>query len=154
MKKIVFVAALFFLFFFNGCSWLEHFIICNPTDMDVIVEYELDTIKTGIPIFDNHPTGYKTNTSGEIKWDESSEIKDEDTSAQIVRVILSPRTAIVFGTLYNDHFKSYKQEFINGRRFNLKRMLIQKGEFSRYINPENFDESVTKKCGMVYIRTR
>ena len=121
--------------------------------MDVVVDYELDTCKTGLAIFGN-PTGYKTNTSGEIKWNETSQIKDEDTSKYRVRIILSPRTAVVFGTLYNDHFKSYKQEFINGRRFNLKTMLIQKGEFFRNITPENFDESVTKKRGMIYIKTK
>ncbi|MEO6304749.1 MAG: hypothetical protein ABIP51_16430 [Bacteroidia bacterium] len=154
MKKLFLFFSLLFIFFFQGCSWQEYFLVSNPTGMDLIVEYEVESPAQGFAIFDNYPTGYKIYKSGDIKWDEPVELKDMDTARAVVRIILSPGTAVIFGHLSNDHYKKHDQVFINDRHFNLKRLIVQKGEFTRDITVENFDDNIVKRNGIISVKTK
>ena len=152
MKKIIILFLI--ILTFQGCSWQEYFVITNQTNSDIIVEYEIEQPKSGFAIFDNRQTLHKLSKEGGIDWNETLEIKDLDTARLIIKIQLSPNTAVIIGNLSNDNYKKHDQYFINGRTFNLKKLNITNGQPTKEITPENFDDFFVKKKGMILLRTK
>ncbi|MBL7911241.1 MAG: hypothetical protein JNJ41_09335 [Bacteroidia bacterium] len=154
MKKIIYLAPLFFLFIFQACSWQESFVITNQTSADIIIEYEILSPETGFGIFDAHPSSYALNTSNSIDWNKQADALDQDTAKYIVKIVLPPKKALIIGQLSNDHYKSHDQYFINGRTFNLKKLKIQNDKTVIEISSENFDTYFSKKEGAITLRIK
>lgn len=150
-KFILFLTAVFLL---QGCSRQEYFVITNETTADIIIEYKLKKTPEGFPIFDQHPKSYALNDDGAIYWDKLKSIKDTDTIEHFIHITLPPNTGLIIGRLSNDEYKSYDQDFINNRHFNLERLKIISDDKRSEIYPETFDSFFTKENGLILHRVK
>ena len=92
------------------------------------------------PIFYDHPSVHKLKSSGSIDWSASElQVNDEDALATKISIALPPNSALIFGGLHNDSYKSFDQKFINDRQFNLKFLQILSDGKSTDIIPSTFD---------------
>ena len=151
------VIALFFIpliFLFSGCSWVESFIITNETTSDITVEYEIENPSNGFAIFDNFPSTYQLNKSNNIDWEKPLFIIDNDTTKLVFKFVLPPKSAIIIGKLYNDTYKKYNQYFINGRKFNLKKLNVINNLNIPEITPQNFDNYFKKNDGCITFKIK
>ncbi|MBQ21224.1 MAG: hypothetical protein P1U44_13710 [Vicingaceae bacterium] len=151
MKKIL--SYLFFIpvLLVSGCSWVEYFTIGNKTDAPITVTYELNELEEGniFGIFINNPEAYQLSKLSKIQWDNKFELEDLDDNPVIVKVILPPKTIMIFGRLHNDTYESNNQQFINSRDFNFSSMVIEhQGEIIQ-ITKATFDDYFLKKNGYV-----
>jgi hypothetical protein len=134
---------------FDGCSWIEQFVIYNETDKTIYVNYEIEE-GGSFPIFYDHPSVHKLNGHGEIDWNAPElEVNDEDALRTKISIALSPNSALIFGALHNDEYKYYDQKFINDRVFNLKRLQILSSTKDLQIVPSTFDDHFSKRKGKV-----
>ncbi|MBL1231613.1 MAG: hypothetical protein COA31_002735 [Flavobacteriales bacterium] len=151
MKKIL--SYLFFIpvLLVSGCSWVEYFTIGNKTDAPITVTYELNELEEDniFGIFINNPEAYQLSKLSKIQWDNKFELEDLDDNPVIVKVILPPKTIMIFGRLHNDTYESNNQQFINSRDFNFSSMVIEhQGEIIQ-ITKATFDDYFLKKNGYV-----
>jgi hypothetical protein len=147
MKKYFLIAIMIFLL--SGCSWQEYFVISNETNADITVEYKLAAVVHGFAIFNQTPTVYAQDISGNIDWERKISIVDKDTSLDVVKVVLPAKSTLIFGRLSNDKYEKYNQYFINSRVFNLTSVsIINNGNITE-IRPENFDNFFVKKNGII-----
>jgi|TARA_R110000782_G_scaffold270436_2_gene371096 hypothetical protein len=151
MKKIL--SYLFFIpvLLVSGCSWVEYFTIGNKTDAPITVTYELNELEEGniFGIFINNPEAYQLSKLSKIQWDNKFELEDLDDNPVIVKVILPPKTIMIFGRFHNDTYESNNQQFINSRDFNFSSMVIEhQGEIIQ-ITKATFDDYFLKKNGYV-----
>lgn len=107
-------------------------------------------MQSGFPIFTERAEIFKMNKSGDINWENRSAITDLDTSLQTVKIILPPNSILNFGHLSNDHYTSHNQYFINDRKFNLEKLIVNKTE----IVPETFDKYFKKDDGSIVYRIK
>lgn len=137
----------------SGCSWQEYFVLHNNTGSDITVTYTTTKVN-GFAIFDNMPSVYQSNNSGEIDWNKKIEVEDKDTSLPGYQFILPPNSILKFGTLSNDNYVKHDQEFINDRVFNLQIMEIMKKDGSVKITADQFDHFFKKKKGLIKYEIR
>ncbi|PJA06355.1 MAG: hypothetical protein COX70_09625 [Flavobacteriales bacterium CG_4_10_14_0_2_um_filter_32_8] len=134
----------------NSCSWNEIFVVKNNSDKSVTVSYKIEPLqKSGFAIFDDRPTLYGLNKKGNINWEKQITVTDTDTSQFKLTIILPPKSALIFGTLSNDHYKNQNQYFINGRHFNFNRMKIKKENEVITIVKDQFDDFFKKVKGEI-----
>lgn len=135
----------------QGCSWIEEFVVFNTSNKVIYIAYELDTVAKGsFPIFTHKPTAHYLNSSGEIDWEkEEISLNDKDTSSNLITVSVLPNSALVLGTLHNDKYTRYDQQFINGRWFNLRKIRIQYENKVLEICPSTFDKFFKKHSGKI-----
>ncbi len=131
------------LFLLSACSWKEYFIIYNESQAPINIEYKLNPSKE-FHVFTQEPRIVGMNKM-EINWSENCTYKDLDSTKNAVKVILPPNSALIFGELSNDHYSSQKQNFINGRNFNLEQINIQQAYKTISISPINFDSMLKNK---------
>jgi hypothetical protein len=129
MRKFLVIFPL--IFFLQGCSWITPFYIVNLTDSEIGIEVGLVDLAHGIPIFQNANTSFRQLALTKNGFPD--ETKSMDAKAEALespyhyRIKLPPHSAIMIGSLQNDKYYSYDQKFINDRVFNLKRIVITKG---------------------------
>lgn len=140
-----------FLAFLQGCSWVEVFVIYNKSDKAIYVTYELKDDPKKLALFYDSPSIYKLNTHDNIDWTMGKYlIEDEDSEFNKVRMAIPPHSAMVFGGLHNDKYKSYDQTFINGRTFNLSNLQILFKDKSMEVIPSTFDKYFKKRRGQIH----
>ncbi len=137
------------IFLFSGCSWQQYFVISNETLSDITIEYSIPIPSDGFGIFNTSPILYKLNSSGSMDWDNQLSIIDNDTSLFAVKIVLPPKSAVVIGELSNDNYETHNQKFINGRIFNLEKIILNKNGNFTEITPENFDIFFKKTSGNI-----
>ncbi len=133
------ISLLVSILLFQSCSWYENFILINNTNSVISVNYKI----LGISIFSNEYSVYKLgeayNSYHEIK------IIDSDTTKFGFALNLPPKTSLVFGCLFNDHYKAYNQDFMGITTFNLIEMKIINGGNEIIITPQTFDKFFKKE---------
>ncbi|MDZ4663762.1 MAG: alpha amylase C-terminal domain-containing protein [Bacteroidota bacterium] len=134
---------------FTRCSWIELFVIIYESDKAIFVNYEITENSGVFSLFYPHPNMCVLNSSDEIEWGKEMAFADEDSAANKVSVAIPPRSALVFGGLNNDKYKSYDQKFINGRNFNLKQLQLLFNNKIIDIIPANFDKHFKKHHGQI-----
>lgn len=150
MKKSILYLTTSIFILFNGCSWNELFVVKNNSDKSVIISYKIEPFqKSGFAIFDTSPTSYHLNKRGNINWEKQINVTDTDTSQFNLTITLPPKSALIFGRLNNDTYKSHDQYFINGRHFNFIRMEIKKENEVITIVKEQFDNFFKKVKGEI-----
>ena len=150
MKKSILYLPTSIFILFNGCSWNELFVVKNNSDKSVIISYKIEPLqKSGFAIFDTSPTSYHLNKRGNINWEKQINVTDTDTSQFNLTITLPPKSALIFGRLNNDTYKSHDQYFINGRHFNFIRMEIKKENEVITIVKEQFDNFFKKVKGEI-----
>lgn len=151
MKKLLSYLFIIPVLLISGCSWVEYFTVGNKTDNPITVTYELAKMEEGniFGIFTNIPEAYQLSKSSKIQWDNKIELEDLDGNPAIVKVILPPKTVMIFGRLHNDTYESNNQYFINSRDFNFSNMVIEHQEQSTQITKATFDDYFVKKNGHV-----
>ena len=147
--KILF--GLLVAFTLSGCSWVEYFTVSNLSGNPIFVSYNTSYLSAGktFAIFEHTPTFYKATKKGKIDWDNKIEVKDTDESAESVNIILPANTIMIFGRLHNDTYKSFDQNFINGREFNLNFMEIEVNLELFHISKDTFDKNFIKENGYI-----
>lgn len=135
----------------SGCSWEEYFTVGNKTDAPITVTYELDELDEGniFGIFTNIPDAYQLSKSSKIQWENKIKLSDLDEDPAIVKVVLPPKTVMIFGRLHNDTYESNSQRFINSRDFNFNNMVIEHHGEAIQISKTTFDDYFVKKNGFV-----
>ncbi len=151
MKKLLSYLFIIPVLLISGCSWVEYFTVGNKTDNPITVTYELAKMEEGniFGIFTNIPEAYQLSKSSKIQWDNKIELEDLDGNPAIVKVILPPKTVMIFGRLHNDTYESNNQQFINSRDFNFGKMSIDQSEKTIQITKTTFDDYFVKKNGYV-----
>jgi hypothetical protein len=140
------------LFLLSACSWKEYFIIYNESQAPIHIEYKLNPSKE-FHIFTQQPRIQKMRKK-DINWSENYTYKDLDSTKNAIKVILPPNSALIFGELSNDHYSSQKQNFINGRNFNLEQINIQQANKTISITPINFDSIFKIQKGNIECRIK
>lgn len=151
MKKLLSYLFIISILLISGCSWVEYFTVGNKTDNPITVTYELAKMEEGniFGIFTNIPEAYQLSKSSKIQWENKVELEDLDDNPAIVKVILPPKTIMIFGRLHNDTYESNNQQFINSRDFNFGKMSIDQSEKTIQITKTTFDDYFVKKNGYV-----
>ncbi|KJS05557.1 MAG: hypothetical protein VR77_08170 [Flavobacteriales bacterium BRH_c54] len=151
MKKLLSYLFIIPVLLISGCSWVEYFTLGNKTDNPITVTYELAKMEEGniFGVFINNPEAYQLSKSSKIQWDNKVELEDLDDNPAIVKVILPPKTVMIFGRLHNDTYESNNQHFINSRDFNFGKMSIDQSEKTIQITKTTFDDYFVKKNGYV-----
>jgi hypothetical protein len=151
MKKLLSYLFIIPVLLISGCSWVEYFTVGNKTDTPITVTYELAKMEEGyiFGIFTNIPEAYQLSKSSKIQWDNKVELEDLDDNPAIVKVILPPKTVMIFGRLHNDTYESNNQQFINSRDFNFSNMVIEHQEQTTQITKATFDDYFVKKNGYI-----
>jgi hypothetical protein len=153
LQKIKFLL-LIIPFFLTGCSWYVLFGVQNNSLENVRIEMYLDSLSGGFPIFEDNEEAFRMKKNGDINWERKVELKDKDSSDWNSVVTIPPGTVYVIGRLSNDTYKSYNQYFINGRVFNLKKLVIIQNSDTLTITPETFDRYFVQDNGMVAFSIR
>lgn len=154
MKKAIGVILIGLFFLFTSCSWQEYFLIFNETEFPVLVEYEIEKTDMGFPIFMARPSLYKIAKNGGVNWEQKIKAKDEDSLVHLIKIELPPNSVLNFGLLSNDRYQNYDQEFINGRVFNLKKMVVEIKGAATEILQENFDVFFMKDSNGIAYRIK
>lgn len=151
MKKLLSYLFIIPVLLISGCSWVEYFTVGNKTDNPITVTYELTKMEEGhiFGIFTNIPEAYQLSKSSKIQWENKVELEDLDDNPAIVKVILPPKTIMIFGRLHNDTYESNNQQFINSRDFNFGKMSIDQSEKTIQITKTTFDDYFVKKNGFI-----
>lgn len=117
----------------QGCSWSIRFYIVNNGGTARNVTVEVDRPKSGFIIFD--PGQFSLIPVSDEKPDYERARHLSHTGPKNT-IEIPAYTALEIGHLNNDRYENSKQQFINGRVFNLKK--IQAGNFE--ITKANFDD--------------
>ena len=151
MRKFIRYTFIISVLLISGCSWLEYFTVGNKTDDPITVTYELNELDEGniFGIFTNIPDAYQLSKSSKIQWENKIELEDLDDNPAIVKVILPPKTVMIFGRLHNDTYESNNQSFINSRDFNFNDMVIEHQVGTIKITKATFDDYFVKKNGYI-----
>ena len=135
----------------NSCSWVERFMIKNNTSEAIEVFYELNSPEIGFSLFHSLPELYEMTSRKEIDWEKKREVEDADTSYYKVNLSLPPNHILIIGSLHNQTYESYDQEFINDRHFNLKHLTIKTADELIDVTPQNFDKQFYKEKGDIIL---
>lgn len=161
MKKVsppVFLS-LFALIVFSlqGCSWVCRFYITNTTNETLSVEMKLMDCPGSFPIFHYPHFYYGKLWQYQLKKNSNVnhfagmiEVKaDTLENFSHFRFQIPPHSAVEIGALQNDKYERHDQQFINGRKFNLERLLIMEKKIE--VTPADFDNHFRKgKSGEIY----
>ena len=143
MKKLFFyLSLLFFITQFYSCSWIVGFYVINSTNETITIELKLqDSIKGSFPIFEyRDASAYSIDNRNKIDYQKSFQITyDTLQKFSHLRFKLPPKSAAQIGALHNDKYKKHDQYFINGRVFNLEKLIIAKGSSVTTITYDSFD---------------
>lgn len=150
--KIIFAVTLTICL--TGCSWQEYFVIRNTSQSAVIVQYELEDVEKGFPIFIDQPLLYQLNRSNGIDWDTKQIPLDLDASSTGVKLKIPANCVVVLGELNNDHYTAYNQDFINTRVFNLKTLEVLRNSDTLRLLPTNFDAFFKKTDGNITLEIK
>ena len=101
MKKLLSYLFIVPVLLVSGCSWVEYFTVGNKTDAPITITYELNELEEGniFGIFTNIPEAYQLSKSSKVQWDNKVTLEDLDETPAIVKVILPPKTVMIFGRL-------------------------------------------------------
>lgn len=126
------------LLFTQGCSWTIRFYVVNSGTMPRTVSIAVERPGSGFAIFD--PAQFYLVPVNEGKPD-YEHVKRLPRAGLQNTVEIPAHTALEIGHLSNERYQSSRQQFINGRVFNLKK--IQYG--ANEITAEDFDNYFQKK---------
>ena len=156
MRKLFFFSFLLLIFSLQGCSWICRFYIENSTNETITVEMKLADSCGSFPIF-HYPfysygefRQYNLKKNNSVDFENTKEIK-ADTLEKFshFKFQIPPHSAVEIGQLQNDTYEKYNQYFINGRKFNIERIVISSKKIE--IVPSTFDNYFHKsKFGEVY----
>lgn len=149
--KLSFLLVLISGLLLNSCSWVERFIIKNATNQAIDITYELTPYERGGTLFHTMPEFYEMNSRKGIDWEKKKEVEDADTSHFKVNVILPPNHVLIIGSLHNQTYQRYDQEFINDRHFNLKHLAVKTADELIDVIPQNFDKQFYKSKGEIVL---
>lgn len=132
------VAFAMLLVFGQGCSWSVRFYVLNngPAAKTVVIEVEKPS--SGFVIFDPAQFALLPLDEAEPQYGKTVRV---GRATQQSTVEIPPHSALEIGHLNNDRYDNSKQQFINGRVFNLKK--ITSG--TNVVTRENFDSYFKKK---------
>ena len=124
--------------FGQGCSWSVRFYVLNnsPTAKTVVIEVEKPS--SGFVIFDPAQFALLPLDDAEPQYEKAVRV-GRTTHASTVEI--PPHSALEIGYLNNDRYDNSRQQFINGRVFNLKKITFGTSVVTR----ENFDSHFKKK---------
>ena len=117
----------------------------NTSDKYIVVSYEIEPIERGFALFNTIATMYNLNNRNNIDWNKEITVTDNDTSSCVININIPPKSALIFGRLSNDVYKSHNQKFINDRHFNFIKMEIKKLDETTIITKNDFDNFFIKK---------
>lgn len=150
MKFFSFLFLIFLAISLQGCSWICGFYIANTTNHPITVELKLTDMPGSFPIF-HYPRfhnarlcRYDLKKNNSIDPGTSTYMTTGDTLDVFshYKLVIEPHTAVEIGQLQNDHYEKYDQYFINGRTFNLERIVISEKKIQ--IVPSTFDNYFKK----------
>lgn len=135
----------------ESCSWVNHFYITNNSTKEITVEFQLKDSANASPIFytsTNTHEAYQTKSNGGPDYGSSAKFQKIPLEDPMhFKVVITPKTTLQIGALFNDKYESYKQDFINGRFFNLVSLTITKGDANMIIKANQFDAHLKKISG-------
>lgn len=134
---------------FSGCSWMEYFVIINETNFPTTINYNLSESGNGFGMFDNEPSVYALNPSGDIDWSNKLSVMDMDTTRYGISLSLPAKSTLVLGHLMNDHYENHNT--VN-EQVNLKNLTIVHPEKTLEITSENFADFFKKRNGNIEFR--
>jgi hypothetical protein len=121
----------------QGCSWSIRFYVINNTPVSRTVTIEVENAQGGFLIFDPRNFSLLPYSDDSIDYERTRRLPQ---GGSISTIEIPPHTALEIGHLNNDRYEHSKQQFINGRIFNLKR--IRSG--GTEVNRDNFDAHFRK----------
>lgn len=135
----------------QACSWIERFFIVNDSSEEIVVEMKLSRDARGFPIFNYKNFWVFPEKKGRVDHSGASESLPHDTLEDYahIRFRLPSHKAVAIGQLYNDHYKSHDQYFINDRKFNLEQISFDRAGGKIVIGPGDFDRYFHKSNGEV-----
>ncbi len=143
LKKIVTYSILLFtLTQLTSCSWIVGFFIINGANEEITIEMKLQDNISGIfPVFEYRDgTVYGVDKHLKVDYQNSRQITyDTLEKFSHVQFKLPAMSAVQIGTLHNDHYKKHDQYFINGRVFNLEKLIIKRSKGEVTITYDSFD---------------
>jgi hypothetical protein len=137
LRTLVLAALLLFM---QGCSWTIRFYIVNSGATVRSVTIEVERPSSGFVIFD--PAQFSLIPFSDEKPD--YERTKRLSRASLKNTVEIPaHTALEIGHLNNDRYENSRQQFINGRIFNLKKIQagdieITKANFDNYFKNRNY----------------
>lgn len=153
VARLEFFICLLLLVLFNGCSWMEFFVVANKSDTAASVAYSINSDYKGFGNFETSPTIYKLINNGDIDWNTAQQVEDSDTSKFGVKILLPPQCALVIGHLMNDHYKKHNQRNADDR-VNINHLSVYQKEKIIEISSENFSEYFREHNGSVVLQLK
>lgn len=128
-----------------GCSWTVPFYIINDGAVPRQIEIQLSKEKDTFLIFDpRHFTVLPWDADGP-DYEKKRELSQPWRASLTIEI--PPHSALRIGYLSNDKYENNRQQFINGRVFNLVRLKAGQTEVTR----ETFDRYFRKtSAGVVW----
>lgn len=152
IKKIIFYLIVLSCIRFTSCSWILGFYLINSSAEEINIEMKLqDSLRGTFAIFDyNDAAAYPLSKHSDFMYDKSFQIR-YDTLNKFSNLIfkIPVNTAVQIGVLHNDTYKNHDQYFINGRVFNLEKIIIKKKTGNTTITYDSFDRFFQKGSNRV-----
>jgi hypothetical protein len=136
-NKVIFVCALFSLAL-TGCSWTVGFYIINAGSSPQTVAIELEKPLRGFMIFNPRDFILYKYTNAAIDFESANMLTRAGQSKNEIEI--PPHSALQIGRLSNEEYRNSRQNFNNGRVFNLIRIRTGANEVTR----ETFDRYFRK----------
>lgn len=147
-KLLIYSSLLVFITQFYSCSWIVSFFVINSTGETITIDMKLqNSINGTFPIFEYHDaTAYPVSNNNKVDYQEFKQI-NYDTLENFSHITfkLPPKSAAQIGALHNDHYKKHDQYFINGRVFNLEKLIIKRSSGDIVITYDSFDRFFENK---------
>ncbi len=134
----------------QGCSWVCRFFIANTTNETLEIEMKLMDAPGSFPIF-HYPKyyygklyRYELKKEINVNFEKTPEEVKSDTLENFshYRFSILPHSAVEIGQLQNDNYEKHDQYFINGRIFNLEKIVVSQKKIN--IVPSTFDNYFKK----------
>ena len=114
---------------FCTCSFQSYLMVINPHRESRQLLLQLDNRPTGVPIFSARKLAVYALKDNEVDF--SSHKPVATTEVATLTLTVPARSALCIAVLRNEHFSSSEQKFINGRVFNLLRLVAGKETVTR-----------------------
>ena len=110
--------------FFCTCSFQSYLMVINPQLM-----LQQNNKTSGVPIFSTRNLAVYAMKDNEVDFSSHKPVATPE--AATLTLTVPARSALCIAVLRNEHFSSSEQKFINGRVFNLQRLVAGKETVTR-----------------------
>jgi hypothetical protein len=126
------------------CSYYTAFYIANTSDVARSVSIYLDPKPAGIPIFEAQRFVLFDIKDGKVDFERHQTFFPNENLAH--EIVIPAHTALQIARLFNEKYLHSQQQFINGRVFNLLKIVTP----TTMITQKNFDDHF-KKSGYGFV---